>query len=201
MPPENGKKRRVVLLLGIPGVGKTTLLQEAYNIARKSGAAITRVTYSDVMLRRAKNQGLVSHRDEMRGLPAHVQLRLQKEAAEEIASIGEDKVVMVDTHALIRLGQGAFLPGVPSWVGETLRPTQIVHIEASSQEIKSRRSRDKSDRRRDLEATEEISLDLNLSRIASLIVAVQTGALLRIINNREGELVATAQKLSEALLS
>ena len=201
MPRESWKKRRVVLLLGIPGVGKTTLLQEAYKIAKRSGEAITMVTYSDVMLKRAQNEGLVSHRDEMRRLQADVQLRLQKEAAEEISSMGEEKVVMVDTHALIRLSEGAFLPGVPSWVGETLRPTQVIHIEASPQEIVNRRSRDKSDRRRDLEATEEISLHINLSRIAALIIAAQTGAYLRIINNREGELTATAKKLSEALLS
>lgn len=201
MPQRDGKKRRVVLLLGIPGVGKTTLLQEAYNIVRKTGEAIAMVTYSDVMLKKAQSQGLVSHRDQMRRLPTHLQLRLQKEAAEEIAAMGEDKVVMVDTHALIRLSEGAFLPGVPSWVGETLRPTQIVHIEASPKEIMGRRSRDRSGRRRDLEAIEEISLHLNLSRVTSLIIAVETGAFLRIINNREGELAATAKRLSDALLS
>lgn len=189
------------MLLGIPGVGKTTLLQEAYNIVKQSGQAVAMVTYSDVMLMRAQAEGLVSHRDEMRKLPATTQLRLQKEAAKEIASMGEDQVVMVDTHALIRIGEGAFLPGVPGWVAETLKPTHVVYIEASPQEIMNRRSRDKSNRRRDLEDVEEVKLHLNMSRVAALIISAQTGASLRIINNREGELASTAKRLSEALLS
>jgi len=201
MPEDNGKKGRVVLLLGIPGVGKTSLLQEAYNIAKQSDQAITMVTYSDVMLKRAQTEGLVSHRDEMRKLPANVQLRLQKEAAKEIAALGENRLVMVDTHALIRLGEGAFLPGVPGWIAETLNPTQVVYIEASPQDIMNRRSRDKSIRRRDLEDAEEVKLHLDMSRVAALIIAAQTGASLRIINNREGGLASTAKKLSEALLS
>ena len=189
------------MLLGIPGVGKTTLLQEAYNTVKQSGQAIEMVTYSDVMLKRAQAEGLVSHRDEMRRLPATIQLRIQKEAAKEIASMGEDQVVMVDTHALIRIGEGAFLPGVPSWVAETLKPTQVVCIEASPQEIMNRRSRDKSNRKRDLEDLEEVKLHLNMSRFAALIISAQTGATLRIINNREGGLASTAMRLSEALLS
>jgi len=201
MPEDNGKRRRVILLLGIPGVGKTTLLQEAYNTVKQSGQAIEMVTYSDVMLKRAQAEGLVSHRDEMRRLPATIQLRIQKEAAKEIASMGEDQVVMVDTHALIRIGEGAFLPGVPSWVAETLKPTQVVCIEASPQEIMNRRSRDKSNRKRDLEDLEEVKLHLNMSRFAALIISAQTGATLRIINNREGGLASTAMRLSEALLS
>lgn len=201
MPADSGKKRRIVLLLGIPGVGKTTLLQEAYNTVKLSGEAISMVTYSDVMLKRAQRDKLASHRDEMRRLPASIQLRLQKEAAEEIASLGEDRIVMVDTHALIRIGEETFLPGVPSWVADTLKPTQVVHIEASPEEIANRRARDTSNRKRDREDIEEISLHLNLSRIASLVISSQTGAYLRIINNREGGLASAAKKLSAALLS
>ncbi len=201
MLEDTGKGRRVILLLGIPGVGKTTLLQEAFKIAKRSGEAIAVVTYSDVMLKRAQSDRLVSHRDEMRRLPAEVQLRLQKEAAEEIAAMGKDKIVMVDTHALIRLDDGTFLPGVPSSVADNLKPTQVVHIEASPEAIVQRRSRDRSGRHRDLEAEEEISLHLTLSRVAALAIAVQTGAYLRIINNREGKLGSSAKKLSEAILS
>ncbi len=201
MPADSGKRRRVVLLLGIPGVGKTTLLQEAYSIVRQSGEAISMVTYSDVMLKRAQSDRLASHRDEMRRLPADIQLRLQKEAAEEIASLGEDRIMMVDTHALIRIGEEAFLPGVPTWVAEILKPTQVVHIEASPEEIANRRSRDTSNRKRDREDIDEISLHLKLSRMASVVIAAQTGAYLRIINNREGGLALAAKKLSEALLS
>jgi adenylate kinase len=201
MPEDGGKRRRVVLLLGIPGVGKTTLLQEAYNIVRKSGQAVSMVTYSDIMLKRAQADRLASHRDEMRRLPSDIQLRLQKEAAEEIANLGEDRIVMVDTHALIRIGKGAFLPGVPSWVADTLKPTQVVHIEASPEEIANRRSRDTSNRKRDREDIEEIRLHLNLSRFASLVISAQTGAYLRIINNTEGGLASAAKELSQALVS
>jgi adenylate kinase len=76
-----------------------------------------------------------------------------------------------------------------------------VHIEADPKEILERRSRDTSDRRRDLEASEEIRLHLNLSRIAALIISAQTGADLRIINNRGGKLNLAAKQLSEAILS
>lgn len=200
MAKENTPNSRVILLLGIPGVGKTSLLLEAYTEAKKSGQLISIVTYSDVMLKRALKEGLVSHRDEMRKLPTRVQLRLQKEAAEEIVSMASIQIVIVDTHALIRVGGGAYLPGVPRRVAEILEPTQVIHIEAPPEDIRTRRLRDKSDRKRDVERVEEIELHLFLSRSAALVIAAQTGAYLRIINNKEGELASTAAKLAEAIL-
>lgn len=55
----------VVVITGIPGVGKSTITKLAL---KKTRAKFRLVNFGDLMFEEAVNMGLVKHRDEMRKL-------------------------------------------------------------------------------------------------------------------------------------
>ena len=102
----------------------------------------------------------MKHRDEMRKLPVERQKRLQKIAAQKI-SRGRGKVIFVDTHLFIRTPEG-FWPGLPLAVIQSLKPTHLLLIEATPEEIVSRRENDKT-RYRDKVTRDEVSAEADAS--------------------------------------
>ncbi|HEY7508477.1 MAG TPA: AAA family ATPase, partial [Nitrososphaera sp.] len=91
-----GNKRAIIV--GIPGVGKTTVITRAAELLSKKRKA-TVVTYGTLMFEEAKKIGVKS-RDDMRKLPVAKQKKLQETAARRIARM-RDSVVIVDTHLFI----------------------------------------------------------------------------------------------------
>ena len=86
------------IIVGIPGVGKTTLIRlaaEMLNQKRKT----TVVIFGTIMFEEAKKMGL-KHRDEMRRMSVEDQRRLQDLAAQRITEMKDD-IVMIDTHLFI----------------------------------------------------------------------------------------------------
>ncbi len=181
-------KMRIVAA-GVPGVGKTSILQE---VAKRTGYPV--VNYGTLMLQMARDEGLVEHRDEMRKLPLAVQRDLQKRAAQRIAGMGD---VIVDTHLTIKTPSGYF-PGLPIWVLESMKPEMIVVIEALPEEILSRRGEDR-DRRRDMESKEEVEEHLRVNRYTAFACSVYTGATVLIINNGDGRLQEAVERFMEAM--
>ena len=110
----------VVVVTGVPGVGKSTVMAGA------SEAGYGSVNFGDMMFEVAQTEG-VADRDQMRKLPIVEQQRLQRLAGERIAAMGD---VVVDTHASIRTAQG-FMPGLPEWTLRAMAPTIIVLVEAT----------------------------------------------------------------------
>ncbi|MEM4679287.1 MAG: AAA family ATPase, partial [Candidatus Jordarchaeales archaeon] len=100
------RKGAVVVVTGVPGVGKTTVIDNAIEAARKEGMKITLMNYGTVMLEIAKAKGLVENRDQMRKLPSNIQREVQKLAAEKIADAAKEGIVVVDTHMLINTPEG-----------------------------------------------------------------------------------------------
>ncbi|MEM2508848.1 MAG: AAA family ATPase, partial [Candidatus Thermoplasmatota archaeon] len=90
-----------VVVAGIPGAGKTTVLKEVKGIEI--------INYGDVMFSIAKKKNLVNDRDEIRKLPIDEQRKLQKEAAKFIS---KKKNVIIDTHCTIKTRDG-YMPGLP----------------------------------------------------------------------------------------
>ncbi len=199
MLPE--RKGSVFVVTGIPGVGKTTVLDAALEAAKASGfGGVVLMNYGTVMFEEAKSRGLVENRDQMRSLPTGIQREIQRSAAEKIASEAQDKIVIVDTHMLIRTPEG-FLPGLPRWVVEALRPNIIVLVEAFPEEIAGRRSKDVA-RDRDVESVEDIRLHQELCRAAAMACAEVTGSTVKIIMNHDGkaeEAAAETVKLFKAM--
>ena len=92
--------------MGIPGVGKSTLLAKVVEILRGRNIKVSVNSFGTIMLETAKENG-IQDRDQMRKLPVSKQQSLQRTAAEKISQLGDD-VVIVDTHAFISSPEGYY---------------------------------------------------------------------------------------------
>ena len=192
-----------VIVTGVPGVGKTTVLGKVTEMLRERGRSFLAVNFGDYMFSEASRAGWVRHRDEMRHLPLRRQLQLQEMAAKAIRvdgekSLGEDGVLLVDTHAVIKTSTG-YWPGLPENVVKELRPDSIVLIEAPPEVIYERQLRDKGRVRSDIGGVEGIRLLLNYARTAAMASAVLVAASVYPVENVEGKPEEAARRIVELI--
>ncbi|HUR61738.1 MAG TPA: adenylate kinase [Candidatus Thermoplasmatota archaeon] len=178
-----------IIVTGIPGVGKTTVMEAAAK-ARSLKVAV----YGSVMFEVASAKGLVQSRDEMRKLPADTQKSIQKEAARRIAAMGD---VIVDTHCSIKTPTG-YLPGLPAWVLAELQPSAVVLVEADPREILGRRQGDAT-RKRDEDSLEAIAEHQEYNRRFAAAYATLTGATVHTVHNKDGGVEAALQQMMPVL--
>jgi len=174
----------VIVVTGIPGVGKTTVMQKA-----AEGMDIQFVTFGTVMIDIAKELGLVKDRDEMRKLTLDQQKQLQIKTAEKV---GKMKNVILDTHCTVKTPKG-YMPGLPEWVLQKLNPTAIIIVEADPQEIFNRRAKDTT-RNRDPDSVEKIAEHQMMNRAAAMAYATLTGATVKIVFNHDNALDAAVKE-------
>ena len=86
-------------MIGIPGVGKTSLLSKMVEILKNHERSVQVISYGTLMFEVAKQNGL-KDRDELRKLSVIEQQNFQKIAAEKIATYNE-KIIIIDTHVFI----------------------------------------------------------------------------------------------------
>jgi len=182
-----------VVVTGTPGAGKTTVLNKA--LEELEGFKV--INYGDKMFEVAVEEKLVEHRDKMRKLPPEEQKRIQKLAAKKIAEEAEETNIIIDTHCTISTLKG-YLPGLPKWVLDELRPPLIIIIEANSDEILIRRMKDTT-RIRDIEYIAQIEEHQLMNRAVAMAYAMYTGATVKIIRNHDNGLEKAAQELSDTL--
>jgi adenylate kinase len=178
-----------VIVVGIPGVGKTTVVQGV--VSGLPGARL--VTFGTVMLEAAQSLKWVKDRDEMRKMPVEKQKRLQKIAAGKIAKM-KGTAILVDTHLFIRTGEG-FWPGLPFEVVRTMKPTHLILVVATPEEIAKRRSADPT-RARDAITVEGLKEELDIAKGFLTVASTLTGAPMLIVRNEEGK----AEDLSKSLV-
>ncbi|MEM4865647.1 MAG: AAA family ATPase, partial [Acidilobaceae archaeon] len=99
--------------------------------------------------------------------------------------LGQDSVLLVDTHALIKTPQG-FLPGLPYHVINILKPDAIVLIEADPEEVLARQIRDKSRHRSDIGGVEDIKRLMEYARVSAFSSATLLASTVAIVYNKEG---------------
>ena len=179
----------VIVVTGIPGVGKTTVMKNA-----AEGMDIKFVTFGTVMSEIAIETGLVQNRDEMRKLTLEQQKDLQIKSAEKIASMGN---VILDTHCTIKTPKG-YLPGLPEWVIKKLKPTAIVVVEADPEEIYNRRAGDKT-RNRDPDTKEQIDEHQMINRAAAMAYATLSGSTVKIVFNHDNAIDEAVRQASPVL--
>ena len=192
------ESRNVVIVTGIPGVGKTTVINTAVEqVKESSGEDVLILNIGTEMFEVATKEGHVKNRDELRKLPTSIQREVQRKAGEAIAEKAKGKTI-VDTHTLIQTNNG-YLIGLPEWVVTAINPKTVVLVEADSEKIAGRRTGDET-RTRDAQAVTDIQIHQEMCRAAAVSVGTITGATVRIIKNREGLVEEAATELADTLL-
>ncbi|AWR97304.1 adenylate kinase [Acidianus sulfidivorans JP7] len=191
------------IVTGIPGVGKTTVLNNVAEILKSEGKIFKIMNYGDYMLTTALKEGYVSNRDEMRKLPLSKQKELQTIAAKKIVedalALGDSGLAFIDTHAVIRTPSG-YLPGLPKHVIEVLSPQVIFLLESDPQDILNRQLKDKNRVRSDYADINVISETMNFARYAAMASAVFVGASVKIVINREGDPTIASKEIISSMM-
>jgi adenylate kinase len=183
------------IIVGIPGVGKTTVITRANEmLSQKRKAEV--VVFGTVMFEEAKKMGL-KNRDEMRIMPIEDQRRLQEMAAQRITEMKDD-IVLIDTHLFINTEEG-YYPGLPMRLLSIMNPTNMVMVAADPIEIAERRNTDQT-RQRDVASAENIQKELDISRIMVASCSILTGAPFAIIMNNNGQVGEAAANIAKILL-
>jgi len=181
----------MIVVMGLPGAGKTTVLQGAV-----AGFGNWKVlNYGDLMFEIAKGRGLVSHRDEMRKLPGDEQQKVQREANEKLAKI-KGKVIL-DTHCSVHTPTG-YMPGLPFEQLGKLHVDYFVFISAPAKDILGRRQRDTT-RKRDMVGIEEVEQDIAVNTAYLCAYSAFSGSMASIIMNTDGKLEDAVGRLKEII--
>ena len=187
--------RKKVVIVGIPGVGKTSLVTRIVELLNGDKQRASVHSYGTVMMDEAiANQ--ISDRDNLRHLPVFQQKELQKQAAQKISELTDD-VVFIDTHAFISTKEG-FYPGLPYHVIQILEPTHLIAISARPEEIYNRRMKDDS-RNRDKISIEAIKKELAVQDAMLSSCSVLSGSPMKVILNNEGKIDEAAKNVIEAI--
>jgi adenylate kinase len=189
---ENNKR---VIVVGIPGVGKTTVISRTAEILNKRGTQTAVVVFGTIMFEEARKLG-INNRDAMRRESIEVQRHMQDLAARRIADL-KDNIVIVDTHLFINTNEG-YYPGLPLHLLEVIKPTNIVMVAARPEEIANRRRIDET-RDRDIASVEDIQYQLDISKVMVTTCSVLTGCPFIIIMNSNNKIDETASNIVKAL--
>jgi adenylate kinase len=191
---ENNNNKRVIIV-GIPGVGKSSVISLAIEQLKQKGKKATIAVFGTVMLEEAHKMG-VKNRDELRKMSLGEQRDLQEKAAKRISEI-EDSIVIIDTHLFIKTIEG-YYPGLPMHLLDIIKPTHFVMVLAEAGEIVSRRKSDKS-RDRDIVAVEDIQDELDILRVMIASSSILTGSPFIAIVNNDNEIEQAVSSMVKVL--
>jgi adenylate kinase len=184
-----------VIIVGIPGVGKTTLVSKVVDLLKEKKIKVSVSIFGSVMFEEAKKNGIKS-RDDLRKLSVPEQKKLQSMAAKKIASITDDAVI-IDTHAFIATKEG-FYPGLPHNVLEILTPDSFIMITARPEEIYNRRMKDTT-RNRDIVSIDSIKKELDVTSAMLSTCSILCGSPIKMILNSEGKIDEVAKGIVSAM--
>jgi len=187
-----GKK---VIITGVPGVGKTTVVNEALKKLKEEGIEYQSINFGTFMFEVAKADNIVQDRDQMRTLDRAVQKKLQQSAGQAIAKITGN--VLIDTHASVKTPKG-YLAGLPEWVLREIMPDIIVLVETDDDQILMRRLTDET-RARDKEGSRSIAEHQQFNRSIAAAYAMLTGCTIKMITNADFLLERSSADLAEVL--
>ena len=191
---ENNNNKRVIIV-GIPGVGKSSVISLAIEQLNQKGKKATIAVFGTVMLEEAHKMG-VKNRDELRKMSLGKQRDLQEMAAKRISQI-EDSIVIIDTHLFIKTIEG-YYPGLPMRLLDIIKPTHFVMVVAEAGEIVNRRKTDKS-RDGDIVAVEDIQDELDILRVMIASSSILTGSPFIVIVNNDNRIEKAVSSMVKIL--
>jgi len=189
------RKRVVAIVVGIAGVGKSTVISRAAELLSQKNTKATIIVFGTLMFEESKKMGL-KNRDEMRKLSIEDQHLLQDIAAKRIAQMNEE-ILIIDTHMFINTTEG-YYPGIPSRLLEILKPSYLIMIAADPAEIVRRRTTDNT-RDRDIVSLENIRNELEISKAMVATSSVLTGSPFILISNDNGMIDNAASTIVNVL--
>jgi adenylate kinase len=187
-----GKK---VIITGVPGVGKTTVINEALKKLKEQGIEYQSINFGTFMFEVAKAEKIVQDRDQMRTLDRAVQKKLQQSAGQAIAKLSGN--ILIDTHASVKTPKG-YLAGLPEWVLREIMPDIIVLVETDDDQILMRRLTDET-RARDKEGSRSIAEHQQFNRSIAAAYAMMTGCTIKMITNADFLLERSSVDLADVL--
>ena len=185
-----------VIIVGIPGVGKTTVVSKVVDILKEKNISVSVAIFGTVMIDEAQKTKGIKSRDDLRKLTVREQKDLQSMAARKIASI-TDEAVIVDTHAFISTKEG-FYPGLPHNVLEILMPDSFIMITARPEEIYNRRMKDTT-RSRDIVSIDAIKKELDVTSAMLSTCSILCGSPIKMVLNTEGKIDEAARGIVNAM--
>ncbi len=191
---EENRIRAVVV--GIPGVGKTTVISEVESILLQGGMKAQTVVFGTLMFEEASKRS-IDNRDRMRTLSIKEQRNLQELAAERIARMKEN-LIIIDTHLFIKTSEW-YYPGVPLNISTIIRPTHFLLIIADADEIIMRRQADKT-RNREMSSKVDIQQEIDISKMMIITSANMTGSPFAIIENNRNQAYEAARDIARLLV-
>ena len=185
-------KRKIIIICGAPGVGKTTVA----NALARDGRTVANI---GTMMNELGSSGkyYVKSRDRIRYRSMEVNSRLRLNAARRIRRMHGD--VIIDTHASVIAGDhvvsGMPLNFMKPLAGEV---SAIIYLDASNTELMARRLKD-SDRNRQRQSDLEIDRqrDVNLATLSYYMVTLDIP--IYIINNRENKVKDTVKSCEDVI--
>ncbi len=195
---DNFLMKGLVLVTGMPGVGKTAVLNEFEKIAKNNEVDASIVNYGSIMNSILKSKGKELTRDEIRKQKISSQKKIQLKAADIIAKKGRTGMIIVDTHMAVNTKAG-FLPGLPYDVLKKLDPSLLVLIETDPKDIMKRRGLDNS-RDRDSQSLKVIELGLEWSRYLASACSTLIGIPVKILKNEHGKQKEVANDLFNSIV-
>lgn len=186
------QKHRKVVIVGIPGVGKSSIVKKIVEIMSKNDLKANVVNYGTVMMEEASSHYGIKSRDDMRKLPVETQRKLQIYAASRISSI-QDEHLIVDTHLFVSTKEG-FWPGMPMDVLKALDPTHLVLISAAVDEIRRRRDNDET-RVRDKSTAESVQLEMEAAKSLLFTSSLICGCPALVASNTDGQIDDAAKSI------
>ena len=184
-----------VVIVGIPGVGKSTLVTKIVEILNSKQKSVSVNSFGTIMFEEAQKNGM-KNRDDLRKLSMEEQQNLQKKAAQKIAKL-EDDLVIIDTHTFINTNAG-FYPGLPHNVLEIIKPSNFISVYARPEDIYNRRMKDTT-RQRDIVSIDNIKKEMAISDAMLSSCAVFSGSPMKPVLNTEGKVEEAANTVISAI--
>ena len=182
------------IVVGLSGAGKSTVISKIKDIDV--------INYGDVMFEIGKDKYGVKSRDDLRKLKRETFIKIQNDAA-KLISARADKKTIIDTHAVVFTIDG-YIPGLPYRIIKEFNDvSHIILITAPYDEIIKRCNKDKNAGIRERKILSKKEFDKHSEITFNLVAAYSffTGAHVVIIENKEGKLNETVEKLKNVIKS